>query len=302
MVSLVRTRFLTIVIISLVLFASLYSVSVFPNVNALSESGSESIRLLNAVNVTLNNNRLLYSVKLINTTLVFNSSSCSRYNNTSAQLNYSYITILNESKDHYKLVFMDVDMYGTVNDTELNYTFYLLLYHSTHRDYNTTIVTIIFTDPSNQSRFLFFKTIANIQPISDKAMQVMDIINIMNRTTLSQHYKILSKTLQYLKEKEGSTKWVWTKLSHELNKLSNIVKHELKEYNKQKAYGIGITADDYWSCLICTSACTVAIYGGCALACALYPVICFYCVDLLYYTLEVGLGCRGACGVIGWCP
>jgi len=247
--NLAKTRFLTI-IISLILFASLYGVFVVPNIYALTGSESDHIRLLNAVNVTLNNNRLLYSIKLINTTLVFNSSSCPCCSNTSAQLNYSYITILNESKDHYKFIFMDVAIYGTVNDTELDYTFYLLLYHSTHRDYNTTIVTIIFTDPSNQSRFLFFKTIANIQPISDKAMQVMDIINIMNRTTLSQHYKILAKTLKHLRRSEGVTRWVWTKLSHELNKLSNIVKHELKEYNKQKAYGIGITVDDYWSCVL----------------------------------------------------
>ncbi len=97
---------------------------------------------------------------------------------------------------------------NSLKDTELNYTFYLLVYHDAHEEYNTTILTMIFADPSNQSRFLFFKTIANIQPISDKAMQVMDIINIMNRTTLSQHYKILSKTLRYLGEKEGSTKWI----------------------------------------------------------------------------------------------
>ncbi len=62
-----------------------------------------------------------------------------------------------------------------------------------HEEYNTSILTMLFTDLSNQSRFLFFKTIANIQPISDKAMQVMDIINIMNRTTLSQHYDIWEK-------------------------------------------------------------------------------------------------------------
>jgi hypothetical protein len=112
-----------------------------------------------------------------------------------------------------------------------------------HDEYNATIVTTIFTDPTNQNKYIFFKTMANIQPTQGKAMQVMDIINIMNRTTLSQHYKILSKTLKYLGEKEASTKWIWTKLGKELNKLSKIVQHKLKTYNTQKAYGTAIILD-----------------------------------------------------------
>ncbi len=34
-------------------------------------------------------------------------------------------------------------------------------------------------------------------------------------------------------------------LGKELNKLSKIAQHQLKTYNKQKAYGIGIVADGF---------------------------------------------------------
>jgi len=188
-----------------------------------------------------------------------------------------------------------------INDTGINYTFYLLLYYSVNDRYNVIVITMIFTDPANQSRYLLFRTVANIQPTPDKSLQVMDIISIMNRTTLSEHYKILSKTLRYLGDKEPSTKWVLTKLGKELNKLSKIAEHQLKEYNTQKAYGIGIIADGFWSCLTCSIACNLVAVSGLAAACTFAPELC---AELVYWYSVIGrLGCVYFCyNIVHWCP
>jgi len=291
---------LTIFVLITLLFGTW--VNIYSNVQAIEEYSSiYEVRVLNVINTSIVNRHLKFSMLSINKTVSFNVSTClARLENPN--FNISYSIIVNDTKDEYSLIFLNVHTSGIVNDTYLNYTFYMLLYKASKAEYNVSVMTIIYTDPANQSRFIFYETTANIQPVEERSIQVMDIVNILNRTTLSQHYRILAKTLNHVKHKEKITKWIWTKLSHELNNLSKIVKHKLKSYNKQEAYGIGIIIDDPIGCAICTAACILAIYGGCSLACMVYPVICFYCIDLLYYAVEVGLGCRAACALIGWCP
>jgi len=303
----VRTRVLTILLSSILVLASLYSVYMVPSVYALTDSGGAELRLLNVVNVTLTGDGPIYSIRFMNTALMLNNSRCpccgGGSNSNSSELNSSYTAILNETDEGHTLIFTRIHIHGVINNAEINYTFYLLLYQSIHEEYNATILTAIFTDPANQSKFIFFKTVMNIQPIQDKAVQVVDAINIMNTTTLSEHYKVLAKTLEHLGKSEGITRRIWTKLGNELNKLSNQVKHQLKEYTAQKTYGTAIVLDGIIGCLLCTTACTLAITGGCVAGCAYFGLFCPYCIQILYYAQVLQLGCSVACqlaGCQGW--
>lgn len=303
----VRTKVLTILLSLILVLLSLYNVHKIPGVYALTDTGGGELRLLNIVNVTLTGDGPVYSIKFVNVTLTLNSSGCpccSSSNSSISELNSSYTVLLNETDDEHTLMFTHIHISGTINNTEINYTFYLLLYQSIKEEYNATVITTIFTDPTNQSKFIFFKTIANIQPTPDKAIQIMDTINIMNRTTLSEHYKILSKTLKYLGEKEEATEWIWAKLGNELNKLSKIVEHKLKEYDSEGAYSISFLIDDYWSCLLekffeCAHIgdIGVAICAlGCGIACmssliGFFP--CFWlCAEICdWYDIAMLAGC-----------
>jgi len=57
-----------------------------------------------------------------------------------------------------------------------------------------------------------------------------------------------------------------------LNKLSKQVEYQLREYNKQKVYGMAIVLDGIMGCLLCTTACTLAIAGGCIAGCAYFCI------------------------------
>jgi len=188
-----------------------------------------------------------------------------------------------------------------------NYTVYLLKYIVEYKDYNVTILTRIFTHPEDHNSYVMFQTIVNIEP-KDYALPVGDVIVILNKTSLSEHYKILAKTLKRLSLIEKETKDIWKPLAENLERLAKMVEKYLNEYNKE-AYSSALVFDGpwHWLCvLICNVACAVGCGAGtaviCAVACSAPCAGCitiWACPKCLICVILCGAIAGAVCWVIG---
>ncbi|ADM28778.1 hypothetical protein Igag_1987 [Ignisphaera aggregans DSM 17230] len=76
----------------------------------------------------------------------------------------------------------------------------------------------------------------NIDPRDDKAQPVADVVFLVNKTTLADHYRLLGEVLDEIRRND-TTSWIWNKAKIELNELAKKIERDLAEYN---AVGIGI--------------------------------------------------------------
>jgi len=130
----------------------------------------------------------------------------------------------------------------TVFNESFSYSFYLLVYRAEHEQYNLNVVTEII--PLVNSTNLFI-TAVDIAPRNDKAQPVADIVFLVNKTTLADHYRLIGEALNEIR-KNDTTSWIWNKARIELNNLAKRVERDLAEYNSE---GIGIaTAMDGTVC------------------------------------------------------
>lgn len=85
--------------------------------------------------------------------------------------------------------------------------------------------------------------------------------------------------------------------------LSQLVRKQLPEYNKEILNSSAILMDPEPLCTICQEfACPLLAVGGCWLVCWVYPAVCIYCATLIYYYDELGYGCDVACYLTPLCP
>ncbi len=118
------------------------------------------------------------------------------------------------------------------------------MYKAIHRASNVSIVTIIVTDQKT-NKYRQFLTVANIG--SGKTTPVANVVFISNKTTLSEYYKILAKTINRMAINDRNNSRSWHLIAKDLMHLSIIVKKELPQYNKS-AKGLAIVIDGFWSC------------------------------------------------------
>lgn len=145
---------------------------------------------------------------------------------------------------------------------------YLLLHTAGRKQYNVTVVTHIFTNPENPDEYLLFRTVANIYD-KEKEVFVANLVMILNKTSLADHYLILSRTLRKLANIEKEMNQAWNLLAGEFEYLSVLVKSRLNKYDKE-AYGFAVLFDGPWRwlcVLICNIACAAGCGAGTALIC-----------------------------------
>ncbi|HWQ16216.1 MAG TPA: hypothetical protein VNL13_00070 [Sulfolobales archaeon] len=197
-----------------------------------------------------------------NTTISCNTS-CNASQCGGSSIDLSIDLLANITDENRSLVFVGIK---SSNGT-WSYTMYTLAYKAREEEYNLTVVTRIYTNENNTNEYSLFLTIANIQPVPEKAEPIMDAILVVNSTKLSSHYKVLAESLKrYLGDNE--TKWLWNKVSIELDKLSKMVNKHLEIYDKP-AKGMAVVMDFGWlTCAIACITCGAAIGAviGCAIA------------------------------------
>jgi len=120
-----------------------------------------------------------------------------------------------------------------VYNESTSYSFYLLIYRAEHEQYNLSVVTEIIPLVNNTNLFI---TAVNIAPRNDKAQPVADVVFLVNKTTLADHYRLLGEALNEIR-KNDTTSWIWNKARIELKDLAKRIERDLAEYN---AEGIGI--------------------------------------------------------------
>jgi len=206
--------------------------------------GVDSGSHLTLINIT-------YVDMVVNLTALPSSCGCSTANVCSGgvALNVSVDVIANLTIDKdSRLLFGSIRIY---NDT-WSYTIYRLLYSTSRKEYNLTVLTTIYTNASS-GEYGFFLTAINIQPTPKKASPIADAVVVVNSTKLSDFYRIVASTLRkYLNDNESE--WLWNKVAVELEKLSKIVEDRLGDYNKP-AEGLAIVMDfDLLNCLAAVSA------------------------------------------------
>jgi len=135
----------------------------------------------------------------------------------------------------------------TVYNESFSHSSYILIYNVRHNRYNLSVVTEII--PINNTNL--FITTVNIDPRDDKAQPIADIVFLVNKTTLANHYRLISDVLNEIR-KQDSTSWIWNKVRIELNNLAKKIERDLAGYNVN---GIGIaTAMDGTVCAFQLSA------------------------------------------------
>lgn len=204
-------------------------------------------------------------------------------------------TVVEVEKHGTRLRFIEISVSNDTDDD--SYTFYLLEYRAERINYNVTILTRIFTDPEDPDSYVLLQTIANIEP--KNPLPVADVVKIVNRTFLSEHYEVLAKTLEKLAFIEGETRDVWRYLAKELRNLAWMVKKYLAKYDKE-AYGTALIIDGPWRwlcVLICNIACAVGCNVGTALICAVAcGKVCAGCV--MIWGCPLCLACTIGCAAI----
>jgi len=121
----------------------------------------------------------------------------------------------------------------TAYNESTSYSFYVLVYRAEHEQYNLSVVTEIIPLINNTNLFI---TAVNIAPRSDKAQPVADVVFLVNKTTLADHYRLIGEVLNEIRRRDD-TSWIWNKVRIELNNLAKRVERDLVEYN---VVGIGI--------------------------------------------------------------
>ena len=241
----------------------------------------------------------LANITPIDSTLQLNSTCTCCTSSRTRSVNSSIFetsTVIDIEKHESRLRFIEVLVSNGTNSG--SYTFYLLEYRIKKADYNVTILTRIFTDHEKPSNYVLFQTITNIESASH-ALPVSDIVRIANKTSLSEHYRILAKTLEKLALIEGETKYIWKDLSKELENLARLVEKYLDGYDK-KAYGVAVAFDGpwHWLCvLICNVACAVGCGAGTAVICAAACAgPCAGCISI--WACPACIACVALCGGI----
>jgi len=89
-----------------------------------------------------------------------------------------------------------------VYNESTSYSFYVLVYRAERNQYNLSVVTEIM--PLNNTNL--FITMVNIDPRDDKAQPVADIVFLVNKTTLANHYRLISDVLNEIR-RQDITNW-----------------------------------------------------------------------------------------------
>jgi len=181
--------------------------------------------------------KLLLNITWVNQTIVFGtcSGNCSCVCSGSGMcpimpysvdINVIYnVSVKGESLELLKI---------TVYNESYSYSSYILIYNVRHKQYNLSVVTEII--PINNTNL--FITTVNIDPRDDKAQPIADIVFLVNKTTLANHYRLISNVLNEIRKQDSNTNWIWNKVRIELNNLAKKIERNLAEYNVE---GIGIT-------------------------------------------------------------
>jgi len=304
---------ISIIILTLVLthaVASQFAVAIAFD----SQNETEAIRLLNYVEVAVvekdkpvqldwsvvgsigSGKVVLMNVTSVNSILWSNDTCtyCSSCSADGSVLETSSVVKITEGNEELHFV-------GIVyNVSNKNYTVYLLKYVAEYKDYKATILTRIFTHPEDPNSYVLFQTIANIEPEDkDYVLPVGDVIVILNKTYLSEHYRILAKTLKKLSSIEKETKDIWKPLAENLERLAKIVKNYLNEYDKE-AYSNALVFDGPWRwlcVLICNVACAIGCGAGTAVICAAACAgPCAGCIFI--WACPTCIACAALCGAI----
>lgn len=133
-----------------------------------------------------------------------NGSCCSCENDTCPAMLYSVDVneVYNVSEKGKVLKLLNI----TVYNESFSYSFHVLAYQVEKEQYNLSVVTKIM--PVNDTNL--FTTVVNIDPRDDKAQPVADIVFFTNKTTLSDHYRLIGNVLNEIRKKD-ETKWIWGK-------------------------------------------------------------------------------------------
>ncbi len=238
----------------------------------------------------------IYDVLQLNNTC----TSCNKHSGSYPVMKIN--TIINIKKPGSRLRFIKVSSYNSTYNSDSagagNYTFFVLEYRSERTGYNVTILTRILTDPENSNNYMLFQTIANIE-LSGHSIPVIDMVEIINKTSLSEHYEVLAKVFRKLALIEGETRYAWICLAKELRNLAIMVNEYLGGYNR-RAYSITLVLDGawHWLCvLICNVACAVGCGAGTALICAIAcSGPCGSCVTI--WSCPACIACIVLCGGI----
>ena len=183
--------------------------------------------------------------------------------------------------------------------------FYTLNYLVQDVDYNLTLYTHL--TPLNSENYNVSSTAMNYEPADKSEVLSMEIVEFSFSTKLSEMYTILGKVAKkignvYKKSENDTLKQLakaYYTMEEEVKNLSKLVKKNLSEYDKFINTISATLWDGWWECILCEIACGIAVVGGCLAACIYFPLICYYCVLIMFYVEWLHMSCYAACHYVG---
>ena len=183
--------------------------------------------------------------------------------------------------------------------------FYSLNYLVQDVDYNLTLYTHL--TPLNSENYNVSSTAVNYEPADKSEVLSMEVVEFNFSTKLSEMYTILGKVAKkianvYKKSENDTLKQLakaYYTIEEEAKILSKLVKKNLSEYDKFINTISATLWDGWWECLLCETACQIAIVGGCLVACYFFFPMCFYCFTIMFYVEYLHMSCYAACQYMG---
>ena len=180
-----------------------------------------------------------------------------------------------------------------------------------HKDYNLTLFTIL--SPLDSETYNTSVTVMSYAPVGKTEMLSVEWVDFNKPLTLSQLYDALGKVADelakdYKKSKDEDLRQFakrYDTMANEAKLLSNTVKTNLAEYNKNILKNTALILDDWLACILCAAVFYIAIGATCAAACGCTALTgCGICLQILaleqYWSNGVTYVCEEIVGCWTW--